>query len=59
VIIDFDSCLPFGERLLKGVAAAGAYGGVQVSGRENDLRGLEEFRDFLEGLDEDEDGHQG
>jgi len=56
VIIDFDSCLPFGEPLLKGVATQ-AYGGHHVSAAENDLQGLEDFKDFLNSLDEDDDAH--
>ena len=58
VIIDFDSCLPFGERLLKGVAAD-AYGGHQVSSAENDLQGLDDFKYFLDSLDEDDDSRYG
>jgi serine/threonine protein kinase len=51
-IVDFDSCLPFGEKLLKGVAAD-AYGGHQVSAKENDLQGLEDFKYFLDSLDDE------
>jgi hypothetical protein len=51
-IVDFDSCLPFGEKLFKGVAAD-AYGGHQVSAKENDLQGLEDFKDFLDNLDDE------
>ena len=57
VIIDFDSCLPFGEALLKGVAAD-AYGGHHVSSAENDLQGLDDFKYFLDSLDEDNDIRQ-
>jgi hypothetical protein len=55
-IVDFDSCLPFGEKLLKGVAAD-AYGGNQVSAAENDLQGLEDFKEFLDSLDDERDIH--
>lgn len=52
-IVDFDSCLPFGEKLLKGVATD-AYGGHQVSAAENDLQGLDDFKYFLDSLDDDD-----
>jgi hypothetical protein len=58
VIVDFDSCLPFGEPLLKGVATD-AYGGHHVSAAENDLQALDDFKFFLEGLDGDEEMRQG
>lgn len=51
-IVDFDSCLPFGEPLLKGVAAD-AYGGRHVSAAENDFLALDEFKDFLDSLDDE------
>ena len=50
-LVDFDSCLPFGRRLRKGVAAKTQHGAMElVSDRENDLRGLDDLRDFLEAL---------
>ena len=57
VIDDFDSRLPFGEALLKGVATD-AYGGHHVSNAENDLQALEDFKHFLDSLDEDDAIHQ-
>lgn len=51
-IVDFDSCLPFGHRLMKGVAADGV---ALRSDPQNDLRGLEDLRDFLADLDYDDD----
>ena len=57
VIVDFDSCLPSGEVLLKGVATD-AYGGHHVSNAENDLQALEDFKHFLDSLDEDDAIHQ-
>lgn len=51
-LVDFDSCLPFGRPLMKGRAPNGAR---LVSDRENDLRGLDELRDFLDALPDPED----
>lgn len=53
-LVDFDSCLPFGESLLKGVAID-AYEGRQVSAAENDFHGLDDFKYFLDHLDDDID----
>jgi hypothetical protein len=58
VIIDFDSCLPFGQALLKG-AATDAYGGHHVSAADTDLQGLENFKYFLDSLHEEDGVHQG
>lgn len=49
-IVDFDSCLPFGEKLMKGVAA-GSGGGGLLSDRENDFDGLDDLKDFLDHFD--------
>lgn len=49
-IVDFDSCLPFGEKLLKGVGASG-HGGHILSDPENDFQGLDDLKDFLDDLD--------
>jgi hypothetical protein len=57
-IVDFDSCLPFGEPLLKGVAAD-AYGGRHVSAAENDFLALDEFKDFLDALNDDSYAQEG
>lgn len=58
VIVDFDSCMPFGVPLLKGVASD-AYGGRELSDAENDFRGLDNFKDFLDGLDYEEEHQRG
>jgi len=51
-IVDFDSCLPFGQKLMKGVPTDGI---PLLSDPQNDLRGLEDLRDFLADLDYDDD----
>jgi len=43
VIVDLDSALPFGERLLKGRAATEQ----SISHRDNDYAGLARIEDFL------------
>ena len=55
VIIDFDACLPFGEKLIKGIGAACSSGeGHPTSNKDNDLiYGLNAIRDFLWPLDND------
>lgn len=49
MIIDFDSALSIGERLVKGVAASNK----GISDRDNDYRGLSIIREFLTGSVED------
>lgn len=44
VLIDFDSCLPFGERLMKGVSQINGSGSeAAVSSKENDFRSLDDL----------------
>ncbi|KAF2487482.1 kinase-like domain-containing protein [Neohortaea acidophila] len=50
ILIDFDGCLPLGEKLMKGTASVIAIcreTGRQISHQQNDLDGLEEIRGFL------------
>lgn len=51
-IVDFDSCLPFGQKLMKGVAADGL---PLRSDPQNDLEALEDLKDFLADLSCDDD----
>lgn len=51
-IVDFDSCLPFGQRLMKGSSADGI---SMLSDPANDKHGLEVLRNFLADLEYDED----
>ncbi|KXS96620.1 hypothetical protein AC578_10432 [Pseudocercospora eumusae] len=46
VIVDFDSCLPFGEALMKGVSGA-AGDKIPLSDPENDFKGLRDIELFL------------
>lgn len=46
VIVDFDSCLPFGEALMKGVSGA-ASDKTPLSDPENDFKGLRDIECFL------------
>lgn len=50
VIVDFDSCLPFGQKLLKGASVTRDEDGYPVSSAENDLRGLEDLKALLNNL---------
>lgn len=50
VIVDFDSCMPFGESLVKGVSFTSDKDGCPLSVAENDQEGLRDLRDFLEGF---------
>lgn len=47
ILIDFDSCLPFGERVVKGGTMTTDPKALPVSKRENDLEELMYLRDFL------------
>lgn len=48
MIVDFDSCMAFGEPLVKGVASGIINDKSQpISARENDLQGLAEIKNFL------------
>ena len=49
IIVDFDACLPFGEKLIKAIGAACNFGdGPPTSNEGNDLiYGLDSIRDFL------------
>ncbi|KAK6425388.1 hypothetical protein LTR95_016260 [Oleoguttula sp. CCFEE 5521] len=51
-IIDFDSCLPVGQRLVKGTSADGV---PLLSDPNNDIERLGKLRDFLADLKYDED----
>lgn len=47
ILVDFDSCLPFGRRLMKGVADRNSTDAeAALSDKENDYRGLEDIEDF-------------
>lgn len=46
MIVDFDSCAPFGEPLVKGVAPA-EDGKPPISSPHNDIRGFQRIRRFL------------
>ncbi|KAF2720097.1 hypothetical protein K431DRAFT_286099 [Polychaeton citri CBS 116435] len=50
VVVDFDGCLPFGQRLLKGVADGNGDGGSPTSSRDNDNRGLDGIADLLDAI---------
>ena len=48
ILIDFDSCLPFGEKLMKGVGQLDSPSSdAPVSDRGNDFDGLDMVHDFL------------
>jgi hypothetical protein len=49
IIVDFDGCLPFGEKLLKGVSMVDdPKGGFPISSKYNDLVcGMDTIQDFL------------
>ena len=48
VIVDFDSCLPFGEKLTKGVGSSVEFSSESsVSNQENDIRSLDDIAEFL------------
>lgn len=57
-IVDFDSCIPFGEKLLKGVAADRG-GGELLSDRENDFDGLDDLKYFLDEFDDEGNTERG
>lgn len=48
VLVDFDSCLSFGEKLMKGTAGDGE----PTSSIKNDLDGLDRLADLLEGAEQ-------
>lgn len=50
VIVDFDGCLPFGEKLMKGVSIVRNHLDYPISAAENDWRGLEDLESFLASL---------
>lgn len=47
VLVDFDSCLEFGEPPKKGQAQQKVYWKLPVSAKENDLKGLADIERFL------------
>lgn len=61
IIVDFDACRPFGEKLMKGIGAACSFGeGSPASNKDNDLvYGLTAIEDFLWPPNEDLDGNEG
>lgn len=57
VIVDFDSCLPLGEKLMKGVGSnGGSKPGAAVSRMENDFKGLDDIEGYLWTLIKGRDG---
>lgn len=50
VIVDFDSCVPFGKSLQKGCSLVRDSNGNSISAAENDIEGLADVHDFLAGL---------
>ena len=49
VLIDFDSCLPFGKKLMKGVGSTGDFlPELSISSKENDFHGVDAIETFLE-----------
>lgn len=57
VIVDFDSCLPFGQRLMKGVSFTSDHDGCPLSAAENDQEGLRDLKDFLDSFGRATPGH--
>lgn len=47
VLVDFDSCERFGQRLRKGTSCF-EEGGEPISDKRNDFMGLEDLEDFLD-----------
>lgn len=50
VVVDFDSCIPYGQRLMKGTSIAQGDDGYPISSAQNDLRSLDKLDDFLTSL---------
>ena len=47
MIVDFDSCAPFGKPLAKGVASIATEKGVPVSDKRNDYQAFKEVVQFI------------
>lgn len=54
VLVDFDGCVAFGERLMKGVDLVSPSNEVPVSSKSNDVLGLGTIEEFLE-VEDDRD----